>query len=184
MGRGANHFGDQRGHGWARQGCPLNTSCDQQAALRLDAGMCARLGAYRLTARCGAVQCMRGEGKPASIAAGCCGCKEQKALSRLYERMDGVPSGGFVWLGWTWLFCNPLAFVALTLCLCLFPASILMPHFPGLHRAAALFAACTWLAIQDGRFEQAQPSPVQSSTRDGHEHAGINKRDVLTEQAP
>jgi hypothetical protein len=107
-----------------------------------------------------------------------------KALSRLYERMDGVPSGGFVWLGLTWLFRNPLAFVALTLCLCLFPASILMPHFPGLHGAAALFAACTWLAIQDGRFEQAQPSPVQSSTRDGHEHAGINKRTVLTEQAP
>jgi hypothetical protein len=27
------------GHGRVRQGCALNTGCDQQAALRLDAGM-------------------------------------------------------------------------------------------------------------------------------------------------
>jgi hypothetical protein len=74
------------GHGRVRQGCVLNTSCDQQAALRLDAGMRTELvlRVYRPTAHC--IERRGGSG-----------CKEPPPLA--HRRMNGVPSGGIVCWG-------------------------------------------------------------------------------------
>jgi hypothetical protein len=93
MRSGANHFGEHsRVTGRQYKGCVLNTSCDQQAGLCVDAGMGAELvlRMYRLTAhrRRGVAVAEEGSGS---------GCKEPSVLA--HRRMNGVPASGLVCWG-------------------------------------------------------------------------------------